>query len=1241
MDPDGHCAGSSILQRRSDRQLHIAIKHRADTSGSSVGREHPPDFDAGMSTTTCGIQQYGILNGWKSSRASRIPLTSPTLLSPPSIRRRSRGTRQQPPTHDNGHRRALSAAAEGRWIGADKLPVQRSRLDLVLAPPRLSLDSLQATISGRNGGPAAERRATNVADVGRAGDASAPLLCDGKLGSPGRFSTSHQRGNSCPALDITRIMRSISTSSAGESRCASAESESSTGGHFNMLLRHQSAPADSLSRASMFRTTLSPLGSDDDAWGAAIAGTPKQETSGAHVELADHIAPLSLHSLDIGCRGAGNRNSDHSTCSTLNERQFSAMLGSGDSGSDGGETLPLARINTSGLRRRISTAQRDTQIPNVIIESEESLPLSPSPSEDTHSGSMRSSTYDNARWSATLADPSAHKHQQRRSAAIAETLRELEAKAGAAHSHHYSLDDSALITDACNSGESMTITLKGPRKGESDECDASDNVDAGNSSCCRRQTTASGGSSRSSVDTDHTRPTASAAGDVSIPAVYLEGSASMWDYYVAELESSDFDPNVNLKRRRVRQLLRVPWNVEKLLWFGVAICMDALLHVFSIMPARFIRASLKLAAGVVRDIALLLGDVLASTAVQTVLNALPAPWSRRAMSLGLRVQQYAGIIGGATSNSAQTAAAPFPGGGTMRRWLTPAQLFDMYRGLLLVFTCALLCRIDAAQLYHSIRAQSSLKLYFIFSALDIFDRLLSSFGYDALDALQSTVSDPWPQRWRSGVGYFAIAQGYMLVHTLVLFYQVITLNVAVNAYSDQLLSLLISNQFVEIKSNVFKKWEKEMLFQIGCADIVERFQQIVFLFIIILRNLAELSGTGLSPLLGLSPSATTTAGTSATVVPTAQSPVSFATATPSAFSPLIPSWMSMPIVNRILTPVLMVLGTELLIDWIKHAFVTKLNWIRPEIYSYYIDILSRDMACSRSGARTRVVSSAARPISEGATTSRISADVDEKIVRDGLVRNHQGSSSRSSSESSREQPTEGVPNRQLDSEGAAEGRPSLRSTSILSHVVMKVFRFMRANLATDLFGGIPADTPQSERGHRRTRSVTKPQLFVDQSSRVARRLGLAPQPLACMVILMLGQVSHILVPSSRPQHAALPPTAAGWTLLDIFAWAAIVLIAYALTVWAKLSFSSRLMQFAWNRYRAFERRATESGEGTSASAGNLKQFDDATKKQDRENFMEVGKIIAQEPSEVEWEQQRPKWTLDNIERYSLFKSRII
>lgn len=56
---------------------------------------------------------------------------------------------------------------------------------------------------------------------------------------------------------------------------------------------------------------------------------------------------------------------------------------------------------------------------------------------------------------------------------------------------------------------------------------------------------------------------------------------------------------------------------------------------------------------------------------------------------------------------------------------------------------------------------------------------------------------------------------------MVLFFQMVTLNVAVNSYSNALLTLLISNQFVEIKGSVFKKFEKENLFQLSCSGRLE------------------------------------------------------------------------------------------------------------------------------------------------------------------------------------------------------------------------------------------------------------------------------------------------------------------------------------------------------------------------------------------------------------------------------------
>ena len=58
---------------------------------------------------------------------------------------------------------------------------------------------------------------------------------------------------------------------------------------------------------------------------------------------------------------------------------------------------------------------------------------------------------------------------------------------------------------------------------------------------------------------------------------------------------------------------------------------------------------------------------------------------------------------------------------------------------------------------------------------------------------------------------------YISVHTLILLIQSVALNVAVNSNNNVLLTLLVSNNFVELKGSVFKKCEKQNLFQISCA----------------------------------------------------------------------------------------------------------------------------------------------------------------------------------------------------------------------------------------------------------------------------------------------------------------------------------------------------------------------------------------------------------------------------------------
>jgi hypothetical protein len=64
--------------------------------------------------------------------------------------------------------------------------------------------------------------------------------------------------------------------------------------------------------------------------------------------------------------------------------------------------------------------------------------------------------------------------------------------------------------------------------------------------------------------------------------------------------------------------------------------------------------------------------------------------------------------------------------------------------------------------------------------------------------------------------------------------QAITINVAINSKSNQLLALLISNNFVEMKGSVFKKTDARRHLQMTCLDIYERYHmQICLLFVMI------------------------------------------------------------------------------------------------------------------------------------------------------------------------------------------------------------------------------------------------------------------------------------------------------------------------------------------------------------------------------------------------------------------------
>ncbi|KAF7321257.1 hypothetical protein MKEN_00645400 [Mycena kentingensis (nom. inval.)] len=345
---------------------------------------------------------------------------------------------------------------------------------------------------------------------------------------------------------------------------------------------------------------------------------------------------------------------------------------------------------------------------------------------------------------------------------------------------------------------------------------------------------------------------------------------SIWDYLREELLATDFDSHQELKWDRVSNFLRIPLAIEKIIGFGFILCFDSFLYTFTILPIRFALA-----------------------------------WSRLML------------------NTLSRSAPPLP----------PSQKADILRMLLLAVSILILTPLtDASKIYHFIRGQETIKLYVIFNALEIGDRLCASIGQDILDCLfsRSTLEPlsrrkPVTSHTFRPLLFFVLATLYNVAHSLVMVYQLIALNVAVNSYDHALLTLLVSNQFVEIKGSVFKKFEKDNLFQILCADIVERFTLTLMLLVVAFRNLVEIGGSEFSFTEGF--------------------------ILPKSFG-----WVwGNNILWTISYPILSVLISEMLVDWLKHAFITKFNHIRPSVYERYTDVLCRDLASGsavgRRGAR--------------------------------------------------------------------------------------------------------------------------------------------------------------------------------------------------------------------------------------------------------------------------------------------------
>ncbi|KAL0487183.1 TAPT1 [Acrasis kona] len=320
-------------------------------------------------------------------------------------------------------------------------------------------------------------------------------------------------------------------------------------------------------------------------------------------------------------------------------------------------------------------------------------------------------------------------------------------------------------------------------------------------------------------------------------------------------------------RRHMYNTLKVPVELEKLLFFGFLICLDTFLYFFTFLPLRLLLI------------------------IYTII---------------------------------------------MRRRKTTrmakAHLIDLVRGLSLIINVILINLYwDYSHVYHIVRGESALKLYVIYNMLEVFDRLCSAFGQDVQDSLYfgvtdftkfSNVNEVW-KRDRKIFSFlcaalpcaFHIVFGmiintiYLYVHTLLQLFRVITLNVALNSQNNALFTLLVSNNFVELKGNVFKKVNEDNLMQVSCGDILERFQIIIYGILIFLQN-ARSAVFGGEELLSITT----------------------------------------------------MFVAEIFVDAIKHAFIAKYNDIRSDVYGRHRLKLCEDLATSRrdsflensSAASTRI-----------------------------------------------------------------------------------------------------------------------------------------------------------------------------------------------------------------------------------------------------------------------------------------------
>ncbi|XP_055608496.1 protein TAPT1 homolog [Uranotaenia lowii] len=298
------------------------------------------------------------------------------------------------------------------------------------------------------------------------------------------------------------------------------------------------------------------------------------------------------------------------------------------------------------------------------------------------------------------------------------------------------------------------------------------------------------------------------------------------------------------RREKIYSFMKIPRELESFMAYGVLQCADSFLYLYTFLPIRFILALWAL---------------------------ITRPLAR---CLGFRRPR--------------------------QRLLAPAEICDLLKGTIWIICSWAMFYVDTNMLYHLIKSQSIIKLYIFYNMLEVGDRLLSAFGQDIIDALFWTATEPKDSKKQhlGTIPHFIFAIIYVTIHSALVMFQATSLNVAINSNNKGLLTIMMSNNFVELKGSVFKKFDKNNLFQLSCSDVRERFHLTILMLIVLIQTMKEFSWKA------------------------------------DQFFVMIPDCMY-------------VMLTELFVDWIKHAFITRFNEIPVDVYREYTTSLAYDMTQTR------------------------------------------------------------------------------------------------------------------------------------------------------------------------------------------------------------------------------------------------------------------------------------------------------